>query len=174
MRKSNNRVGSEQAGSELSSAQYWVVYDEDTDEYLTSFDDLTGTAKWTQLPGLDDCDPRDALNQITLSARFEDLEEAQHAAEVLVQEISDEYPNDVIALDVRRVEVRHVLHVDVFAGEGGVFLDPKEDGPPILDGPPEEEECCEEECDDSCDFAPDQDADLEVRAKKPKKSKKRR
>lgn len=175
MRKTNNRDGVGGVGSEAVSAQYWVVYDEDTDEYLVSFGSCPATATWAQLPGLDSDDPGAALDMIGFDARFDDFEEAQEAAETLVQEISDEHPNDEIVLDVRRIEVRHVLHVEIFAGEGGASLDPNE-GNPAAESlrEPEDDECCSEVCDDSCVDAPDHDDVLEGRANKPKKSKKRK
>ena len=184
MRKTNNRDGIGDAGSEAASVQYWVVYDEDTDEYLVSFGTDPGSATWAQLPGLDSDDPGAALDMIGFDARFDDFEEAQEAAEALVQEISDEHPNDEIVLDVRRIEVRHVLHVEIFAGEGGASLDPNEGNPAaeslreMEDDDPDilgtDDECCNEVCDDSCVDAPDHDDVLEGRTKKPKKSKKRK
>lgn len=177
MRKTNNRGGV--CSDPMDEEEHFlVVYDQDTNEFLTSLGSEPGESEWSVLPGLESDDPSEALDQIAYSARFDALVAAQDVADSLAQEISDDHPHDQVNLQIVRLEVRRTLVVDILTEPYGAYVSPDEgdEDPHILDGPDDEyDECCiNEVCDDSCADAPDHDDVLEGRANKPKKSKKRK
>lgn len=104
MRKTNNIDTINLAVEVPEGCTFWILYDQDTQETLTSID--FDKYKWkpiTLSAGF-----RAGLSEILPTARFNTLEEAQEVADEAADCLSEEYPDDEINLEIHMVGLEMV------------------------------------------------------------------
>lgn len=122
MRKTNNIDTINLAADAEEGGTFWILYDQDTQETLTSIDFDRHEWKPITLSTGDNW----GLSEILPTARFSTLEEAQEVADEAADRLSEEYPDDEINLEIHMVSlemVEMVRAVDCEAGKAKRFPD---------------------------------------------------
>lgn len=122
MRKTNNIDTINLAADAEEGRTFWILYDQDTQETLTSID--FDKHEWKPIT-LSTGDNR-GLSEILPTARFSTLEEAQEVGDEAADRLSEEYPDDEINLEIHMVSlemVEMVRAVDCEAGKAKRFPD---------------------------------------------------
>lgn len=122
MRKTNNIDTINLAADAEEGRTFWILYDQDTQETLTSIDFDKHEWKPITLSTGDNW----GLSEILPTARFSTLEEAQEVGDEAADRLSEEYPDDDINLEIHMVSlemVEMVRAVDCEAGKAKRFPD---------------------------------------------------
>ena len=127
MRKTNNYIIDtiNLAADAEECRTFWILYDQDTQETLTTFDFDKHEWKPISLRAGD----RWNLSEILPTARFSTLEKAQEVADEAADRLSEEYPDDEINLEIHMVSlemVEMVRAVDCEAGKAKRYPDSDE------------------------------------------------
>ena len=117
MRKTNNIDTINLAADAEEGRTFWILYDQDTQETLTSIDFDRHEWKPITLSTGDNW----GLSEILPTARFSTLEEAQEVADEAAERLSEEYPDDEINLEIHMVslEMVEVVRIRAFLARVG-------------------------------------------------------
>ena len=121
MRKTNNIDTINLAADAEEGRTFWILYDMDTQETLTSIDFDKHEWKPITLSTGDNW----GLSEILPTARFSTLEEAQEVGDEAADRLSEEYPDDEINLEIHMVslEMVEMVRTVIFAGKAKRFPD---------------------------------------------------
>lgn len=121
MRQTNNQTSH---SSNPDATTFWVVYDPITDEHLTGYDPPDFDAcRWDRIVLEEDVSPDERLQQ---SARFESRQEAEAAAEWLVEQLQELYPGEEVVLRLCSVTTVMTEMVEGYTDHGD-RVHPQED-----------------------------------------------
>lgn len=121
MRQTNNQTSH---SSNPDATTFWVVYDPITDEHLTGYDPPDFDAcRWDRIVLEEDVSPDERLQQ---SARFESRQDAEAAAEWLVEQLQELYPNEEVVLRLCSVTTVMTEMVEGYTDHGD-RVHPQED-----------------------------------------------
>lgn len=121
MRQTNNQTSH---SSNPDATTFWVVYDPITDEHLTGYDPPDFDAcRWDRIVLEEDVSPDERLQQ---SARFESRQDAEAAAEWLVEQLQELYPGEEVVLRLCSVTTVMTEMVEGYTDHGD-RVHPQED-----------------------------------------------